>query len=93
MRTKQWRDCSKCGVKYHSLHEYEGKELCWKCYYKAAELMPQVKNPFTLKRALNKIYTVREKKRNGLPEAGNIQVPRALLGLKVKLVVIEGGKS
>jgi DNA-directed RNA polymerase subunit RPC12/RpoP len=77
--------CQDCGLKFHQIHSYQNTVLCWRCYSKKFNLVPQVETIDKAQQRIRHVFI-------GCPKRkpyGIIRVSKVYIGKKVRVVVVE----
>jgi hypothetical protein len=90
MRSKDWKICDECGRKMKRFHIVKDQILCFNCYRsKVTMISIGGARPLSLEECLNKTYNIGFRMSKDYVLGGVISTPRALVGKKVKLVLVE----
>jgi hypothetical protein len=95
--TKKFSNCEECKKKSKRLYKLEdGRKVCYRCKYKILKkeglLMYKVPKLLSIQEILSKQYDVKCGGNNKYIY-GTISVNRALIGHKVKLILVEDNKK
>lgn len=84
------KPCFDCHIEHRRLYRSRGRYVCWKCHFKYVHIIGDYtsRNSISLKTALDKTYTIKGYSNGAKYMQGRLNLPRCLIGKKVKLVLI-----